>query len=122
MRIGREFSRREFVHRVGIGTGALAFPTIISSSALGKDGAVAPSERINMGCIGWGQIAPGDLGVCINQADVQFVAVCEVDSSRREKAKATVEDYYAAKASAKSYKGGCTAYHDFRDLLARPDI
>jgi hypothetical protein len=35
--------------------GALDFPTIIPSSALGKDGAVAPSERINIGVIGCGR-------------------------------------------------------------------
>jgi predicted dehydrogenase len=123
MKIGRKLSRREFGRRVGVSAGGtLAFPTIIASSVLGKDGAVAPSERINMGCIGWGQIAPGDLGVCINQPDVQFVAVCEVEGSRLEKARATVEDHYNAKATSGRHEGACAAYHDFRDLLARPDI
>ena len=36
---------------------ALAFPTIIPASALGKDGRPAPSERITMGAIGFGTIA-----------------------------------------------------------------
>jgi len=118
----RYLSRRQFLCRAAAGAaGALTFPTILPSSALGKDGAVAPSERIVMGCIGWGQIAPGDLGECIRHPDVQFVAVCEVDSERRERARKTVEDYYAAKSTAGSYQG-CTGYHDFRDLIARPDI
>jgi hypothetical protein len=66
---------------------------------LGKDGAVAPSERIVMGCIGRGQIAPGDLGECIKHSEVQFVAVCELDSERLDRARKTVEDHYAAKAT-----------------------
>jgi predicted dehydrogenase len=115
-------SRRQFVRRAAAGAaGAVAFPIIIPSSALGKDGAVAPSERIVMGCIGWGQIAPGDLGECIRHADVQFVAVCDLDFERRERARKTVEDYYAGKSAAGSYQG-CSAYHDFREMIARSDI
>ncbi len=122
MIIQKHLARRQFVRQMSAGVvGALAFPTIIPSSVLGKNGAVAPSERIVMGCIGWGQIAPGDLGECIRHSDVQFVAVCEVDSERRAKAHKTVEDYYAGK-SASGNSTGCAAYHDFREMLARPDI
>ena len=123
MNIKTEYiSRRQFLGRTVAGAAAaLTFPTIIPASALGKDGAVAPSERIVMGCIGWGQIAPGDLGECIRHADVQFVAVCELDSERRERARKTVEDYYGAKSTSGSHRG-CAAYHDFRDMIARPDI
>src|SRR5262245_29240768 len=116
------FSRRQFLARAAAAIiGSEVFPAIIPSSALGKDGAVAPSERIVMGCIGWGQIAPGDLVECIRHSDVQFVGVCDVDSERREKARRTVENFYADKARSGNY-AGCSAYHDFRQLIARPDI
>ena len=49
-----------------------------------------------------------------------MVAVCDVDTTRRESAKQMVEDAYAQKRLA-GYKG-CTAYSDFRELLARKDI
>src|SRR5437764_708562 len=115
-------SRRQFLRGAAVSAfGALAFPTIIPSSALGKDGTVAPSERIVMGCTGWGQIAPGDLGECIRHPDVQFVAVCELDTERRTRARKTVEDYYANKAPSGNFKG-CTEYHDFREMFARSDI
>ncbi|MFR6034414.1 MAG: twin-arginine translocation signal domain-containing protein [Bacilli bacterium] len=39
-------NRREFIKNVARAGVAVGFPTIIPASALGKDGAVAPSERI----------------------------------------------------------------------------
>ena len=47
--------RRQFLRgAAGTAVGAVGFPYIVSSSALGKAGSVAPSERITMGCIGVG--------------------------------------------------------------------
>ncbi len=47
-------SRRKFLRNTIGFVGALGFPTIIPSSALGLDGKVPPSERINIGVIGCG--------------------------------------------------------------------
>lgn len=47
-------NRREFIKNVARAGVAVGFPTIIPASALGKDGAVAPSERITMASIGLG--------------------------------------------------------------------
>ncbi len=56
-------SRRQFLKgAAGTAVGMVGFgfpqsggpPYIVSSSALGKAGSVAPSERITMGCIGVG--------------------------------------------------------------------
>ena len=44
-------NRRQFIKQTAF---SLAIPTIISSSALGKGNATAPSERINIGVIGVG--------------------------------------------------------------------
>jgi predicted dehydrogenase len=52
--------------------------------------------------------------------DIQVVAVCDVDTTRRESAKQMVEDAYAKQTLA-GYKG-CAVYSDFRELLARKDI
>ncbi len=49
-------TRRHFLKASGSATLAAAFPAIIPASALGRGGAIAPSERIVMGGIGMGQM------------------------------------------------------------------
>ncbi len=70
---------------------ALAAPYIIPSSALGKGGAVAPSERLVIGGIGIGNRGTYDLGCFLEQPDVQFVAVCDVKAARRDAVKKMVD-------------------------------
>src|ERR687897_295772 len=79
------FSRRKFLSTsFGAGVAASAFGAIpIPSSALGRDGHVAPSERISLGGIGIGNRGTYDLGCFLEQKDVQFVAVCDVKAARR---------------------------------------
>ena len=67
--------RRRFLQGAAAGGALLGVPSIIPSSALGKDGAVAPSERIVLGGIGIGRRGTYDLGCFLEQKDVQFVAV-----------------------------------------------
>ena len=62
----------------------------------------------------------GLLGSCLNRDDVEVLAVCDVDTTRREHAKKRVDTAYTAKAGA-DYKG-CAAYNDFREVVARKDI
>jgi predicted dehydrogenase len=47
--------------------------------------------------------------------------VCDVDTTRRNDGKRIVEEFYAKKNGAGSYKG-CAVYNDFRELLGRKDI
>ena len=59
----KEMNRRRFLkNATGIAAGAVAFPYIVSSSALGNAGNVAASNRIVMGCIGMGGQGRGDMG------------------------------------------------------------
>ena len=71
--------RRRFL-KTALATASTAFavPTIIPSSALGRDGRVAPSERITVGGIGIGHRGTYDLGCFLEQKDVQFVAVVAI--------------------------------------------
>ena len=71
--------RRGFLKTAVAAGAAVMAPTIIPSSALGRDGAVAPSERIVVGGIGIGNRGTYDLGCFLEQKDVQFVAVCDTD-------------------------------------------
>jgi predicted dehydrogenase len=79
-----------------------------------------PNERITLGFIGVGKQARGLMNGFLHSQGTQVVAVCEVDTTRREHAQKTVEDFYAKKSGA-GFKG-CAAYHDFRELTARKDI
>src|SRR5436309_14228109 len=100
-------SRRRFLKTALSATGAaIAAPTIIPSSALGLDGAVAPSERVVVGGIGIGNRGTYDLGCFLEQKHVQFVAVCDIKEARRTADKKIPDDKYG--------NTNCEMYRDFR--------
>lgn len=111
----KSVSRRRFLKTAAGAVGAMALgPTIIPSSALGRDGHVAPSERIVVGGIGIGGRGQYDLGCFLEQKDVQFVAVCDVKEARRTAIKKMVDTHYG--------NDQCAMIRDFRELLDRQDI
>jgi hypothetical protein len=111
----KTLTRRRFLKRVAMAASAVPLPYFIPASALGRDGAVAPSERIVMGGIGIGGRGSYDLGVMLAERDVQWVAVCDVLKSKREAAKNAVDGKYGNK--------DCAVYADMRQLLAeRKDV
>lgn len=116
MTTSNRFTRRQFLKTTA--TAAVA-PTLLPSSVWSA--AKGPNDRITLGFIGMGKQNSGLLNGFIHNNGAQVVAVCEVDTTRREHAKKTVEDYYAKQTNKGSFKG-CEAYKDFRELLARSDI
>ncbi|MHB1036670.1 MAG: Gfo/Idh/MocA family protein [Pirellulales bacterium] len=114
-------TRRAVLGGMAAAAGVAAAPWIVPASALGADGAVAPSERIGIGLIGRGAMGSGHLRRMINEPRVQVLAVCEVDRLRRDTGKNDVEQAYAADRASGTYRG-CAAYNDYRELLARTDI
>ncbi len=108
------FSRRRFLQNSAKASTLFFAPQVIPASALGKDGAVAPSERIVMGGIGIGNRGTYDLSCFLPQPDVQFVAVCDVKAARRETIKKIADEKYGNQ--------DCATYRDMRELLARDDI
>ena len=111
----KNISRRQFLKKAaGVTAGAVAFPYIVPSSALGKAGKVAPSNRIVMGAIGTGLQGVSDMRGFLGIGEVQVVAVCDVDKAHREQAKQIVDQAYGNK--------DCTAYNDFREVTRRSDI
>jgi len=60
-------TRRRFLTRGAMAASAVALPYYIPASALGRNGAVAPSERIVMGGIGIGGRGSYDLGALLNE-------------------------------------------------------
>ena len=100
-------NRRQFL-RSGAAAGAAAgLPTIIPSTALGKEGAVPPSERVAVGLIACGRRA-GYAGMYQRYGKSEVVAVCDPIRSRRLDFKRRFNN--------------CDDYNDFRDLLAREDV
>lgn len=89
-------------------------PTLVPSSVFGQAGKVAPSNRINVGCIGVGPQGRGDMGGFLTQPDARVVALCDVAKQNLEPARQQVNQRYQDSA--------CATCGDFRELLARPDI
>ena len=84
-------NRRAFLGRTAAAAGSLAFPTLIPASALGADGHVAPSNRINLAQIGLGVMGPGHVRRLAYDRGVSLLAICDVDRQIAEKAKAYLE-------------------------------
>jgi predicted dehydrogenase len=80
---------------------------------------VPPSERITLGFIGMGVMNRDHLKRFLDNPETQVLAVCDVDTPRREHAQKMVNDKTA---EAVAGKANCAAYNDYRDLLARDDI
>ena len=106
----RRMTRRGFLKA----TAVVGAPWVIRSSALGKDGAAAPSERIAMGVIGIGARGSNVMRCFLWDREVQVLAVCDVQAGRRRNAKGAVDGQYG--------HADCKAYRDLRELLAREDI
>jgi predicted dehydrogenase len=111
MKANGSVSRRRFLKATGVSVGA---PWVVPSSALGLDGAVAPSEQIRLGGIGIRHRGGYVLGFMLQQPDVRFVAVADVRADQREAVKTM--------ADRKNGDRGCQTYRDFRELLARRDV
>jgi len=114
----REFTRREFI---SAGTGALAAPYIITSTALGNDDTPPASERITVGHIGTGGQGGSLVRGFLYHKDCQSVAVCDPFKYRRDEKAGWIDQHYGDKNGKDNYKA-CDTYNDFRELLARDDI
>ena len=96
-------------------------PAIVPSTVFGR---TAPSNTIQMGCIGVGRQGQGDMQELIYrglETGARVVAVCDVDAHRMEDAQWLVDKIYSMELGKDTTKS-CAAYRDFRELLARKDI
>jgi len=111
----KAISRRGFLQTAtGAAIGAIGFPCIVRSSALGKAGAVPAGSRITVGCVGVGPQGTGVMGNFLAQKDARVVAVCDLKKPAREQACNLVNKHYQNE--------DCATYQDFRELIARNDI
>src|SRR5947209_4341455 len=84
-------SRRHFLAATGA---ALALPTFIPASALGRGGKTAPSERVVLASVGWGMQGPGNTKSFLALPDCHVVAACDLDKNHLASALSTVNDHY----------------------------
>jgi len=117
-------SRRRFLQ----GCAVCAAPWIVPSSVFGQN---APSNRVNVACIGTGNQGAGILRRFLEVDNVQVVAVCDVNTASygyrddsqylgREPARKMVDEYYGKK-TGKAYQA-CRTYVDFQEVLGLADI
>jgi len=108
----RPLSRRSFLKIAAGSAGSAAgavFPALLPAAALGRDGAVAPSNRLQLGVIGTNQ--GGFNWVRCNFPDVITVGVCDVDAGRRGSLTAGANHRHGGRVA--------TGYADFREMFAR---
>jgi predicted dehydrogenase len=109
-------SRREFVRRsAAVVAGAIVLPQIIPSTALGMGGKLPPSDRIVFGLIGTGSQGTSDMRDFLRlNNQVQFVALCDVDSGRLTATKGIVDTANKNK--------DCRIYGDYREILEKETL
>ena len=110
-KMARSITRRSFLAK---SAPALAVPTIIPSHVLGRNGAVPPSEKIVLGAIGIGPRGRYVLSAMLNEPDVKFVSICDVQADRRQQVKDIADKHYG--------NSDCVMYRDMFELLDRKDI
>ena len=118
---GTDMSRRSYLKASVIGTAGAFFPsTILPARVLGR-GSVAPSDTINIGQIGCGRIARDhDMPLTMQNAGVRMIAVCDLDTLRAAEGKQQLVGEFHARANTSA--PDVRVYHDYRDLVAQPDI
>ena len=104
----RNFSRRRFIATTGA---AIVLPLILPGCATGR---ARPSKRITLGVVGLGLQGPSNTKSFLYEGDCQVVAACDLDKNHLQKAVDTINEHYENK--------DCAAYHDYREMMARPDI
>jgi len=109
-------NRRSFLKNSAVASvGALVLPQIIPSTALGMGGRLAPSNRLVMGAIGTGSQGKSNMRDFLElNKEVQFVALCDVDTNNLQKAKELADGAYA--------NSDCRTYVDFREFLEKEKL
>jgi len=126
-----KLNRRNFIKTSGmVAVSAIAVPTIISACARGKNGHVAPSDRVNLAFIGSGNQAMNDIRDFITDKRVQITGICDVNKystgywdgkpGGREVGINLVNSLYS-ELYGKKYDS-CKGFEDFREVIARRDI
>jgi predicted dehydrogenase len=105
---GAAVSRRRFLLSGGA---AIALPYLITGCASTRK---APSQQIALGIIGCGGQGNSNTNAFLEHSDCRVIAACDLDTHHLEELIGNVNKHYN--------NTDCKGYHDYRELLARPDI
>ncbi|MBN2375991.1 MAG: Gfo/Idh/MocA family oxidoreductase [Sedimentisphaerales bacterium] len=105
-----KITRRSFLKSATV---SVAAPYFVPASVLGKN-SVAPSNRITLGLIGLGSMGMRHVKGFLQEQDCRIIAVCDVDTARRNEAVKEVNTHYGNQ--------DCAQYNDFRNLIERQDV
>ena len=82
--MSKNINRRKFFKKAGaVAATAITAPYFVPGSVLGKNGGIAPSNRITMGFIGVGGIGTVKLQGFLANSDAHILAACDVDTQHR---------------------------------------
>jgi predicted dehydrogenase len=110
-------TRRTFLKTAVRGTaGLIVLPNILTRSLFA---ATTPGKRIQVAQIGCGRMGRGDLEGVMAHPLARVVAVCDLDTRRLAAAKQLAENFYRKQGESTV---DVQTYHDYHDVLARPDI
>ncbi len=108
-------SRRRFMQGAAASGAMVAAPAFFSSKVLGREGAVAPNDKIILGGIGVGTRGRTVLRWMLRQPDVYFVADCDPQVARAKMVKQMADEWNG--------NSDCKLYHNIHEFLeARTDI
>lgn len=102
-----QLSRRNFMR----GAATVAAMAIVPQHVVAGQTKRPSSEKLNIACIGVGDQGTRDMQSFLGKPDVQIVAICDVDSDNRERARHIVNNKYGNQ--------DCAVYNDFREMLER---
>ncbi len=108
-------SRRSFLKQLSVAT---AVPFILPSHIWAAD--TQPNDVISIGFIGMGMQSRGLMEAFLYNQRSRVVAVCDVDTTRREAALRRAKEFYEGNPDRGNVD--CQAYVDYRELIARDDI
>ncbi len=115
-------SRRDFI---AASAATLAMPLVLTRAA-GAAPRAAANDRIGVGFIGVGKRSFELIPAFLAHPDIQVVAMCDVDKTRRAHGVKLATEYYdkEAEKAGKGLKLGivCSEYNDHRDLLAQRGV
>lgn len=113
MKQTQRISRRGFL---GAAAAVAAAPFVLPSHVLGRDGAIAPNEKLVTAFIGMGSRGHQVMGDFMNtrNKDYQIVAVCDCYTKPLNEAKGWVDH--------RNQNKDCKTYEKYEDVLARDDI
>ena len=104
-------NRRRFLVRT---SAAMVLPLIVPGCVVGRGAKTRPSNKINLGVVGWGMQGPSNTKSFLVEDDCRVIAACDLDKKNLQSAVDTINNHYENK--------DCAAYHDYREMFAREDL